>query len=314
MKITWIGNHEEGVPAFRAVASYKTINAFITLTDSSFKKRSAGSRRYVEICKKYDIPVYYIDTIKGDRAYKIVVDACPDLLVVLGWSEILPERLLDVPRIGTVGTHASLLPHNRGSAPINWALIHGEKTTGNTLMWLNKDVDAGEIIAQREFPIGSFDTCASLYERVAETNEEMLMELIYNIENGIKPISSIKNVTNEPVLSRRRPQDGLMDWNQKAEVIYDFVRALTKPYPGAYSFLYGQQYIIWEASILPLVSNEAPGTILGTGYGFADNGTGICVSTQDNVLWITALQANDNIVYSNESLYNLQLKGRFNNE
>lgn len=314
MRITWIGNHEEGVLAFGETVKKIGVNAFITLDESAFAKKSAGSREYVDICKKNNIPIFLVDTIKGDKAYEIILDQKPDLLVVLGWSEILPERLLNIPTIGTVGTHAALLPHNRGSAPINWALIHGEEKTGNTMMWLSKDVDAGAIIDQIEFPITAFDTCKTLYNKVAETNAVMLTKLIDSLNQGIKPVLPIENQTDEPILPRRRPKDGLINWNQGAKEIYNFIRALTKPYPGAFTFMNGKKYLIWEASVLPLMSEATPGKILGCGYGFSENGSGICVATTDNVLWLTLIEDENGNEYSDQSLTDLNIKGVFENE
>ena len=314
MKITWIGNHEEGILAFRKTAETNGIEAFITLDETAFAKRSAGSREYLDICAKHDIPVFMVETIKGERAFEIISGQKPDLLVVFGWSEILPERLLDIPAIGTVGTHAALLPHNRGSAPVNWAIIHGEEKTGNTMMWLSKEVDSGDIIDQIEFPITPFDTCKTIYDRVAETNAEMLARLINSLNKGEKPAFQIENKTDEPILPRRRPKDGLIDWNQSTRQLYDFIRALTKPYPGAFSYLNGKKYLIWEASCLPLKSKENPGTIIGTGYGFADQGTGLCIATEDGTLWVTSIEDEEGNVYSNQDLYYLDLKGTFENE
>lgn len=290
MKITWIGNHEEGVIAFKQVIEINGVDAFITLDEAAFSKRSAGTRKYIKLCEQYNIPTFFVDTIKGSRAYEIISRQRPDLLVVLGWSEILPEPLLDIPAIGTIGTHAALLPHNRGSAPINWALIHGEEVTGNTMMWLTREVDAGAIVDQIEFPISLFDTCKTLYDRVAETNAEMLVKLINSLKKGVKPVMSIKNKTDEPILPRRRPKDGLINWNQSAKQIYDFIRALAKPYPGAFTFLNGKKYLLWEASVLPMNCFEQAGTIIGTGYGFADKGTGICVSTTEGALWVNLIE------------------------
>ncbi len=314
MKITWIGNHEEGVIAFRQAVEMNGVDAFITLDETAFAKRSAGSRAYIDICEQNNIPIFLVDTIKGDRAFEIISEHKPDLLVVLGWSEILPERLLDIPTVGTVGTHAALLPHNKGSAPINWSLIRGESETGNTMMWLSKDVDSGAIVDQIAFPISQFDTCKTLYEKVAVTNAEMLIKLIESLKNGVKPILPISNNTDEPILPRRRPKDGLINWEQGARSIYDFVRALTKPYPGAFTFLYGKKYFIWEATVLPIQSLEKPGTILGTGYGYAQRGSGICVATKDNALWITSIEDEAGYEYTDQKLYDLDLRGVFSDE
>lgn len=313
IRVAWIGFHEEGIKAFRKIVNSKyTVCGFITLEDLAFAKRSAGSREYEDICIKNNIPYYTVDTIKGDVAYEILKNLNPDLVVVLGWSEIIPERLLSIPTIGTIGTHAALLPHNRGSAPINWALIHGEKVTGNTMMWLDPQVDAGKIIDQISFDITPYDTCKSLYDKVADTNAEMLIKLLDNLERGIKPESDIENITDEPILPRRRPKDGLLDWNQSGEAVYNFIRAITDPYPGAFTFLNGQKWLVWKASLLPICSAEPPGTILGISYGFSDNSCGYLVSTKDNVIMITEIESDCR--YSGESLNKLNLKGQMKNE
>lgn len=318
MNIVWIGCHEEGLPAFKAVLEGGAkVKAFITLSEASFAKRSAGSREYESYCSAYDVNYYTVDTIKGDEAYRIIYDSRPELLVVFGWSEILPERLLDIPSIGTVGTHASLLPHNRGSAPVNWALIRGEKSTGNTLMWLSKAVDAGEIIDQVEFPITIYDTCKTLYEKVADSNKVMLCRLLEKLNKGVRPAILIENATDEPVLPRRRPKDGLINWEQPGQQVYDFIRALTFPYPGAFTFLEGEKWLIWEAALLPVsagADDTKPGEIIGNVYGFADAINGILVGTQSFTLLITRMEGEDGVQYCGKEINELGLRGIFKNE
>ena len=312
-KIVWIGFHEEGLKAFLEVLKqgYQVIG-FITLTEEAFSKRSAGSRKYKQICKKYDVPYYLVETIKSDKAYHIIEELAPDLLVVLGWSEILPERLLLVPSIGTVGTHAALLPHNRGSAPINWALIHGEKTTGNTMMWLTPQVDAGEIIDQVAFEITPYDTCKTLYDRVSDTNAEMLLKLLNNLREGIASECKIENKLDEPILPRRRPKDGLINWYLSGEEIYNFIRALTDPYPGAFTFLNGEKWFIWKAALLPVSSTAIPGTIIGRSYGFSSNSCGYLIATGGKIILVTEMESNKR--YTGKSLNELNLKGQLRDE
>ncbi len=318
MNIVWISFHEEAFLAFHAVLKKnKKISAFITLDDEAFAKKSAGIRAYKNICEEYHIPYITIPTIKSDEAFEIISSYHPDLLIVLGWSEILPERLLKVPVIGTVGAHASLLPHNRGSAPINWALIHGEKRTGNTLMWLNAKVDEGAIIDQMEFPITMYDSCQTLYKKVAETNSEMLLQLIKKLEKGFKPINSIENITDEPLLPRRRPKDGFVNWNKSGMDIYNFIRALTHPYPGAFTYLEGRKWILWKAALLPFhssTSNLKPGEILDYAYSFSNDANGLLVGTTKEILLITEMEDMEGNQYSGKSLNELNLKGVFGYE
>ena len=315
MNIVWIGFHEEGILAFKTVLEKnKQVSAFITLNEAAFSKRSAGSHEYELCCKKYNVDYYTVPTIKGDEAYEILLKYKPDLLVVLGWSEILPARLLTIPTIGTVGTHAALLPHNRGSAPVNWALINGENMTGNTMMWLDPQVDSGEIIDQIEFPITLYDTCKTIYDQVAITNETMLIRLIEKLENNIKPVFPIVNETNEQILPRRKPNDGLLNWNQGGKKVYDFVRALTEPYPGAFTYLDNKKYLIWKVALLPISIQADPGAIIGCVYGFAENSCGYVVSTKSNAVLITEIEDESGKRYSGKALNELNLQGKFENE
>ncbi len=315
VRVAWVGCHEEGILAFEsALAAKKNVVGFITLQESSFEKRSAGSRKYREYCQQYNVPYFEVETIKNDESYDIILSLKPDLLVVLGWSEILPDRLLQIPTIGTIGTHAALLPHNRGSAPINWALIHGETVTGNTMMWLSKDVDAGDIIDQMEIPITLHDTCKTLYDQVAVTNSVMLMKLIDNLEKDIRPSIDIENETDEELLPRRRPKDGLINWNQSGKAIYDFIRALTKPYPGAFTYLNGQKLLIWKAIWLPVKIDTNPGEIYSNAYGFSEIDSGLIVGTTDGAVIITEISDENGNEYRGSNLINLNLQGVFENE
>lgn len=314
--IVWVGCHEEGVSAFRTILqSGITVSEFITLNDDSFKKRSGGSREYSDLCKEYQIPVGLISTIKNDEAYEMILDAKPDLLIVLGWNEILPERLLDIPTIGTVGAHAAMLPHGRGSAPVNWALIKNEKQGGNSLMWLDKEVDQGDIIDQIGFDITMYDTCKTLYNKVSLTNEVMLIRLIDRLQNGLPTVMAKKNETDEPLLPRRRPKDGIIDWNADSLLIYNFVRALAKPYPGAFTFIDGKKYLIWKASLLPDDREYSVcGRITGPVYSPYSESCGIVVECKKGSIIIHEIEGEDGQLYTGKDLIDLNLKGLFNNE
>lgn len=313
LSIVWLGFHSEGVKAFKKILERGFhISKFITLDDEVFEKRAASTREYVDICKNFNVPIGLISTIKKDEAYEMIKDMEPDLLVVLGWSEILPERVLDIPTIGTVGAHASMLPHNRGSAPINWAIIKGETECGNSLIWLNKGVDQGDIIDQMGFEITKYDTCATLYDNVADTNEKMLVRFIERLSNGEATIMCKKNVTDEEILPRRYPKDGLINWNQKSSRIYDFIRALSRPYPGAFTFLDGQKYLIWNASILPTEDeNKEIGKIIGNVYSPLYEACGIQVSCKQGYIIIHDLEDEYGDSYVGRELIDLGLNGIF---
>jgi len=315
IKILWIGCHEEGVDAFRSILEKGySITKFITLNDDAFSKRSGGTREYFDLCEKHNIPVGLISTIKNDEAYQMILEQKPDLLIVLGWSEILPERLLSIPTVGTVGAHASMLPHNRGSAPINWALIKGETECGNSLMWLDKEVDKGNIIDQIGFDIDLYDTCKTLYDKVAKTNEVMLLRLIERLSNGLGTYLDKENVTDEELLPRRRPKDGIMDFNQNSKKVYDFIRALARPYPGAFTYLNGKKYLIWSASILPEAEHGEGGKIIGNVYSPVFDACGIQVKCSTGSIIIHELEDENGKILKGRELTEAKFSGKFTGE
>jgi len=263
VKFAWVGFHAEGLAALRALLDAGApIAAVLTLKPDLAAKRSGGID-YGPLCAKYGVPLHYIAGINEPDAFRILQELAPDVLFVIGWHQIVRPPVMRLARRGLIGAHASFLPHNRGSAPINWALMRGERGAGNTLMWLAEGVDEGDIIAQRAFPISPYDTCATLYARVAATNRDMLLEVLPRLLAGERPGRPQERGT-EPVLPRRRPADGRITWDCPAEQVYDFIRALTRPYPGAFSALDGKQWWIWEAALLPnRGSMGEPGEVLG---------------------------------------------------
>jgi methionyl-tRNA formyltransferase len=263
VKFAWVGFHAEGLPALQALlAAGAPIAAVLTLKPELAAKRSGGVD-YAPVCAQYGVPLHCIAGINEPEAYEILRAVTPDVIFVIGWHQIVRQPVMGLPRLGLIGAHASVLPHNRGSAPINWAIMRGERESGNTLMWLAEGVDEGDIIAQRAFAITPYDTCATLYAQVAATNREMLLELLPRLLAGERP-GRPQPRGEEPVLRRRRPADGGITWNCPAQLVYDFVRALTRPYPGAFSALDGKRWWIWEAALPPdrgVVA--APGEVVG---------------------------------------------------
>src|SRR4051812_1382898 len=166
VRFAWVGFHQEGIEALDALLDAGApIKCVLTLRPDLAAKRSGGAD-YFPVCGKHGVPLHYISDINNDDARSILAAVQPDIVFVIGWHQIVRPDALRLARVGMIGAHASLLPHNRGSAPINWAIINGEKETGNSLIWLAPDVDAGDIIDQMAFPISETDTCATLYRQV----------------------------------------------------------------------------------------------------------------------------------------------------
>ena len=187
LRLAWVGFHAEGLPALDALlAGGAPITDVLTLRSDLAARRSGGVD-YRPVCEQFGVPLHEIANINDANARRILQAARPDVVFVIGWHQIVHAETLGLARIGMVGAHASVLPKSRGSAPINWALIRGEKESGNSLFWLNEEVDAGDLIDQVSYPITPYDTCASLYAQVAAANRTMLLRLWPRLQAGEVP-------------------------------------------------------------------------------------------------------------------------------
>ncbi|HEV8399059.1 MAG TPA: methionyl-tRNA formyltransferase [Gemmatimonadales bacterium] len=311
MRFAWIGSHREGLPAFEALLHARApIVAAVSLTADAAAKRSAAAD-YAPICHRTGVPLHRVSDINSPDSVALLRSLDLDVLFVIGWSQILRKDALATARIGVVGAHASLLPANRGSAPINWALIHGERETGNSLLWLAESVDAGAVIDQMSFGITPYDTCTSLYDRVAITNRDMLVRLSGRLLAGERP-GVPQPVSTDPVLPRRRPADGLLDWAGPSTRVYDFVRALTRPYPGAFGQLDGHRIKVWQAALPPLgeATVAEPGTCLGPVVSPEDNACGQLVACGQGAVVLLEVEGEDGRVLRGRALSEEPWRGR----
>lgn len=173
----------------------------------------------------------------------------PHLILVLGWYYIIPRIVREIAPLKCMGIHASLLPKFRGGSPIPWAIIEGEKETGVSFFYLEDGIDKGDIVAQKSFLILEDDTCVTVYEKAIQASAKILQEQLPLIAAG-KASRTPQNHEAATQFPPRKPEDGLIDWSWSAKKIRNFIRAQTKPYPGAFTFIEGKKVIIWDASIL----------------------------------------------------------------
>jgi methionyl-tRNA formyltransferase len=290
LRIAWVGFHEEGELALPALLDHGYhLVGVITLEEEALKKRS-GATDYEEMLRGYGVPLHFVKNINDPDAVALLASMDLDLCFVIGWSQIVRDEALSKVRIGMIGAHASLLPSLRGSAPINWALIRGLRETGNSLIWFVPDVDAGAVIDQTAFEITPYDTCATLYRKVAESNRDMILRLLPKLAAGERP-GVPQQETGEELLPRRRPKDGLIDWRQSAGDVYNLIRAVARPYPGAFSFFGGQKAYVWTAALLEGVHTQSePGTVIGAVRSPAKEACGQIVACGDGALLLLEVQ------------------------
>ena len=198
-------------------------------------------------------------------------EIAPDLIFSFYYRAMIPKEALDIPKLGAYNIHGALLPKYRGRACVNWAVINGERETGATLHVMTEFADRGDIIAQKAVPIEFEDTAHNVFLKVTEASREILMSTLPSLEMGTAKRYP-QDESEATKFGRRRPEDGEIDWNRSADEIYNFVRALTHPFPGAFTNWEGKKFFIWKA--LPAEGIFEPGKIksespmlVGTGSG-----------------------------------------------
>lgn len=206
-----------------------------------------------------------VESINSKRAKRAIEDHDIDVLLVMGWPELLEPELIDAPEVGCVGRHLSLLPERRGRAPVAWALIHGLDETGVSLFWIDEGVDSGELIDQRAVPIDTEDHAADLHRNCTQATIALLNEETLPRFRG-NDFSSEPQKDEPTYTHPRRPDMGIIDWTNSGWSVHNFIRGQSHPYPGAFTYNRMDKVTMWKTRIEDkTVTKAAPGTVLGTG-------------------------------------------------
>lgn len=206
------------------------------------------------------IAVYQPERINREDYVSIIEKLEPDLIVVAAFGQILSQRILDIPKFGCINIHASLLPKYRGAAPINWAIIRGEKTTGITTMLMNKGLDTGDILIQQEIDIPPEENAGKLHDRLALLGAETLTETIKKMKEGA--VTPRKQEASKATFAPSfKKEEGRVDWEKPAEEIYNRIRGMN-PWPGAYTFFRKKMLKIFRASQINKDFKKDPGTVI----------------------------------------------------
>jgi methionyl-tRNA formyltransferase len=190
-----------------------------------------------------NLPVHPPEKIRAPEVQQVLASYSPDVIVIIAYGQIIPARLLPIPRHGWINLHASLLPKYRGAAPINWAIVNGETKTGVTTMRIDAGMDTGEILLQREIEIGAKETAPELTTRLSELGAPLMAETLRGLAAGTivaKP-QNHSEATLAPILKR---EDGRIDWNRPAQEIFNRMRGFA-PWPGAYTTFRTQLCHVW---------------------------------------------------------------------
>ena len=276
MRIVFCGTPSFAVPTLQHLLAQSEFEVIRVITQPD-RPRGRGQEISFSPVKEAalaaNLPVHQPEKIRSPEAETLLQKLAPDCVVIIAYGQIIPARLLPVPKLGWINLHASLLPKYRGAAPINWAIVNGDTRTGVTTMRIDAGMDTGETLLQREIEIGAKETAPELAARMSESGAPLMAETLRGLAAGTiapKPQNHAE-ASYAPLLKK---EDGRIDWKRPAIEIYNRMRGFA-PWPGAYTMFRGQPCQVWaepvsKAGLVGMprgVGGGAPGTLLGEENG-----------------------------------------------
>ena len=280
-----MGTPDFAVPSLRALidAGYDVVGAICQPDRPKGRGHKLAACPVKEAALAAGIPVFQPERIKRPEGVAMLKEFAPDLCVTAAFGQILSQEILDIPPLGTINVHSSLLPKHRGSAPVNWSVIMGDEVTGVTTMFTDKGMDTGDILLKEETPIGGRETAGELTDRLAAMGAQLLIRTIRELEAGtlVRMPQNADEATYEPKLDKEL---GRIDFSRSAREIDRLVRGTT-PWPGAFTTLDGQAVKIFEVRALTGAPTGEPGVV-----AVADGKRGLIVSCGDCDLELLQIQ------------------------
>jgi methionyl-tRNA formyltransferase len=277
MRLLFCGTPSFAVPTLKHLLSRPEFNVLGVISQPD-RPRGRGQQLSVspvkDVALTAHLPVHQPEKIRAPEVQQLLEELAPDVIVIIAYGQIIPARLLAIPKHGWINLHASLLPKYRGAAPIHWAVANGETHTGLTTMRIDAGMDTGDILLRREIEIGPQDTSPELARRMSEAGAPLVEETLLGLEAGTI-VPKPQNQGEATIAPMLKKEDGRIDWNSSAEEIYNRMRGFA-PWPGAYTTFRGQTCHLWaepapevappaEALANPSVAalRSVPGTLFG---------------------------------------------------
>jgi methionyl-tRNA formyltransferase len=284
MRLLFMGTASFAVPALQALLDTRehTVLAVVTQPDRPHGRGNKVATTPVkDLALEAGLPIHQPEKVRRREFVELVREMNPDALVVAAFGQLIPQKMLDIPRYGSINIHGSLLPRWRGAAPMQYCLMAGDAETGVTTMLMDAGLDTGAMLLRRAVPLLDEDNLATVEAKLAPLGAELLLETLAGLEQGtITPVPQDADLaTHAPSLP---PDAGAFDWAKPARTLHNLVRGLT-PRPGAYTFWNGQRLKVWRTEIAENVPEEA-GEV-----HFVDK-HGITVGTGDGALRLVEVQ------------------------
>lgn len=285
MRIVFMGTPDFAVPTLRSLlnSSHQVVGVVTQPDRPKGRGQELAASPVKQLAQQHGIPILQPLKMKDPAFLEALAAWKPDLIVVAAFGRILPKVVLDLPPKGCINVHASLLPKYRGAGPIQWAIIRGERETGITTMLMDEGMDTGAILLQEPVPIAPDDTAGTLSTKLAEVGGRVLLETLTRLEKGtlVPRPQDHSQASMAPLLKK---EDGLLDWTLPAVELANRVRGLT-PWPGAYTFLGNDRWVIWKAA-----ANDRPAPTAPPGTIIEAAKDGLLVATGSGALRITEMQ------------------------
>lgn len=262
-KVVFMGTPQFSVPILEALLEEDTIEVVAVVTQPD---RKVGRKQLItpppvkELALKHELLILQPEKLSGSPEMQTILELEPDLIVTAAYGQYVPTKLLKAPTFKAINVHASLLPKYRGAAPIHYAVLNGDAKTGITIMYMEKEMDAGNIISQRAIDITDEDDTGSLFEKLSILGRDLLMDTLPAIFAGTNEsiAQDETKVTFSPMISKKQEK---IDWTKAAREIFNHIRAL-RPAPGAYTLLNGERFKIWDSEVVDESTDKEPGTII----------------------------------------------------
>ena len=279
-----MGTPSFALPILRAIheSTHELIGVVTQPDKSRGRGRKLGISPVKELVTALHLPVMQPQTTKDKAFMEEVKRMSPDLIVVAAYGRILMRDFLEIPPLGCINVHASLLPKYRGAAPIQWAIVNGERKTGVTIMKMDEGIDTGDILLAKEVEIGDEDTAQSLHDRLAQVGASLIVKAMDQLDRGtLRPIpQDQRKASYAPPLKK---EDGLIDWSRDARDIFNRIRGFN-PWPGAFTYLKGSRLKIFTGEIVTEEAGERAGEVVQAGS------EGVIVSTGKGSFLIKEVQ------------------------
>ena len=273
-RIVFMGTPDFAVPTLRRL--HESPNTIVAVVTNPDRPKGRGRQKVPSPVKRaadrWGYSVFQPTSGKDPWLRDKLEDLRPDLLVVIAYGQILPPSVLAIPRLGPINVHASLLPRYRGPAPIQWAIINGDRQTGVTTMWMAEGMDTGDLFLQQSVAIAPDETSESLHRKLAETGAELVIDTLDGLASGQLSATpqDESSVTYAPMLKK---EDGHIDWTQSAKALDCLIRGVN-PWPGAFTFLSHKRLKIFHAEPKDVQVQEKPGIVVDGFPGDLEVATG----------------------------------------